>query len=165
MQPLGTVPPHVEAHGLLSYPVECFWYWFPLGVIFHGVFFLAGVIAIGTVSIFRRGHFREWFIRWSLFSVSFFVVAGLLNGVWSCVIFGRLYWSADYVSDFSPFRPITQGVLDARFGEEVGGLLGVSLHQLQAIWLLFAITAWSSGFALYRLIRRRHGFPLVTQGV
>jgi hypothetical protein len=78
------------------------------------------------------------------------------------VIFGRLYWSTDYVSDFNPFWPITQAVLDARFGDQVGGLLGVSLHQLQAIWLLFAVAAWLSGFALYRLIRRRNAPHVVT---
>jgi hypothetical protein len=83
MQPSVTLPPQVQAHSFPSYPVECFWYWFPVGFIFHGVFFLAGVTLIGTVSIFRRGHFRQWFSRWALFSISFFVVAGLLNGVWS----------------------------------------------------------------------------------
>ena len=59
----------------------------------------------------------------------------------------------DYVVDFSPFWPITQGTLDARFGDQVGGLLGVSLFQLQALWFFFAVSTWVIAFFLYRVFR------------
>jgi hypothetical protein len=147
---LATLPLHIQTYGPLWYPVECFWYWFPLGLIVHGALFLAGFFVIGAVSLFRHGHFRQRFSRWAVFNLSFFVTAGLVNGIWSCSIFGRLYWSTDYVSDFSPFWPITQGILDARFGDQVGGLLGISLLQLQALWLVFAVCAWVLSYVLYR---------------
>ena len=159
MQTLAVLPPHIETYGPLAYPMECFVYWF-LGGIAHGALFLAGVIAISAASVVRRGHFLRWFSRWTVFNLSFFVAASLVNGAWSCLIFGRLYWSTDYVSDFSPFWPVTQGVLDARFGDQVGGLLGISLLQLQAIWLPFAVCAWVFGYAGYRWYIRWRGSPI-----
>jgi hypothetical protein len=149
MQTLAALPPHIETYGPLAYPMECFCYWL-FGGSAHGALFLTGVIAISAVSIIRRGHFLQWLSRWAVFNVSFFVAASLVNGAWSCLVFGRLYWSTDYVSDFFPFWPITQSVLDARFGDQVGGLLGISLLQLQALWVPFAVSAWVLGYAGYR---------------
>ena len=83
-----------------------------------------------------------------MFNLFLFLTAGLANGLWSCLIFGRLI-GPDYVCDFSPFWPITQGTLDARFGDEIGRLFGISLWQLQALWLLFAVSTWVSTLALY----------------
>jgi hypothetical protein len=61
----------------------------------------------------------------------------------------------DYVFDFRPFWPITQRVIDAPWGEEHGRLLGISLFQLQAVWLLFAGGTWTVTIFLYRIVRRR----------
>ena len=152
----ATVPEHIQTYGPLWYPIECFWYWIPLGVIAHGAVLLLGVLVVGALSVWWSGKFLRWCRRWIVFNLCLFLVAGLVNGLWSCLIFGRFYWSTDYVSDFSPFWPITRGVLEAPFDGEVGGLLGISLLQLQALWLLFALTTWLSAFALYRVCRRRN---------
>src|SRR3954464_3655956 len=111
MLTLATLP-NIETYGPRSYPMECFVYWFYGGFI-HCAFFLAGLIVITAASIFERRHFRRRLTRWATFNGFFFVAASLVNGAWSCVVFGRLYWSTDYVSDFLPFWPITQSVLDA----------------------------------------------------
>ena len=165
MQPPAALPPHIHTYGPLWYPIECFWYWFPLGAVVHGAFFLAGVILIGAIFLFRRGHFRRWFSRWAVFNVCLFVTAGLTNGLWSCFIFGRLYWSADYIFDFTPFWPVTQRTLDFPHGREVGGLLGISLLQLQALWVPFAVTAWVSAFALYRFYSARHASRIAAPSI
>jgi hypothetical protein len=83
------------------------------------------------------------------------VVGSVANGLWSCLVWGRLYFSTDYVFDFSPFWPITQKVIDAPFGDMCGQLFGVSLLQLQLVWLLFAVVTWTATILLYRLISRR----------
>lgn len=140
----------IQTYWLLSYLGECAWYWAFMSVV-HIVLFALGVAVLALASRSRRGQFRSWFLRWALFSVCLFITAGLTNGLWSCLVFGRLYWSTDYIFDFSPFLPITQRVLDYRFGGQAGGLLGVSLLQLQALWLVFSVCAWVSGYALYRI--------------
>jgi hypothetical protein len=143
---------HRETHGLLSYPIECAWYWGPMSVV-HAALFVVGVLCITALALWSRGHFRRRCRRWAIFNVCFFLTAGLVNGLWSCLVFGHLYWTTDYVFDFTPFWPVTQSLLDARFGDQVGGLLGISLFQLQALWLLFAISAWLGAFTLYRVCR------------
>ena len=152
----------VQTYGLLSYVGECAWYWAFMSVV-HAAVFALGVGVFALASRFRRGRFRSWFRRWTFFTICFFITAGLTNGLWSCLVFGRLYWSTDYIFDFSPFWPITQRVLDYRFGDQVGGLLGVSLLQLQALWLAFAVCAWVSGYALYRWYLRRRESSLTAE--
>lgn len=89
-----------------------------------------------------------------MFLALLLVVGALVNGLWSCLIWGRLYWSTDYVFDFSPFWPITQSVIDAQFGNLRGALFGVTIRELQAVWLLFALVAWGATVGLCRLCGR-----------
>lgn len=160
MQTPAALPPHIETYGPLSYPQECFAYSLFGGTV-HVAFFLAGVLVLGALSIIQGGHFLRWQRRWAVFNLSFFVAASLVNGAWSCLVFGRLYWSTDYVSDFLPFWPITQSVLDARFGDQAGGLLGISLLQLQALWVPFAACAWIFGYAGYRRFITWRALPIL----
>src|SRR5439155_13427321 len=92
--------------------------------------------------------------RLGLFIGLFLLVGSLGNGLWSCLIWGRLYDSMDYIFDFTPFWPIARRVIDEPWGDEHGRLFGVSLFQLQLIWFLFAAGTWGLTVALYRLIRR-----------
>jgi hypothetical protein len=152
---------HFETYGLRSYLVECAWYWGPVSVV-HVAFFTIGVLFVAALGFWSRGHFRRRLRCWAVFNVCFFITAGLVNGLWSCLVFGRLYWSTDYVFDFTPFWPVTQRVLDARFGDQVGGLVGISLFQLQVLWFLFAISAWVVAFIFYRVCRDLGARSMVT---
>jgi hypothetical protein len=152
----------IQTYGLLSYIGECAWYWAFMSVV-HIVLFALGVGVLALALRFRRGQFRSWFVRWALFSVCLFITAGLASGLWSCLVFGRLYWSTDYIFDFTPFWPVTQRTLDHSFGGQVGGLLGISLLQLQALWLLFATITWGAAALLYRFFLRRNASGLATQ--
>jgi hypothetical protein len=96
--------------------------------------------------------------RLALFWILLFFVAVIFNGVWSCSVWGRLYDSTDYVCDFSPFWPITQGVIDAPWGNDHGHLLGIKLWQLNLVWLVFAAGTWMTTIWLYRMICRRWSF-------
>lgn len=93
-------------------------------------------------------------LRYGIFLALFLGVGSLFNGLWSCLVVDRLYSSADYFVDFMPFWPITQGVIDARFGNEHGKLLGVTLTQLQLVWFAFALGTWCATGVLYWLISR-----------
>lgn len=91
-----------------------------------------------------------------IFQVTLFIVAMFMNGIWSCLVWGKYYWSTDYVSDFSPFYPIFQSIIDAPFGDQVGALNSISLLTLNSIWVLFACATWVSVFLITRFIVMRY---------
>jgi hypothetical protein len=121
----------------------------------HLAVFVVGCVILAALAMKQRGTFLRRVGRFGLFLGSLLIVGSVFNGLWSCLIFGRLYFSTDYVFDFSPFWPITQKVIDAPFGDLRGQLFGVSLFQLQLVWLLFAAGTWTVTIILYRFIRRR----------
>ena len=137
-----------------DYPLECVLYLMLAGLL-HLALFLAGCPILAVLGVLQPGTFLRRVGRLGLFLGLLLVVGSLFNGVWSCAIWGRLYFSTDYVFDFTPFWPITQKVIDAPFGDMRGQLLGVSLFQLQLVWFLFAAGTWAAGILLCRLICRR----------
>jgi hypothetical protein len=136
-----------------EFPTECLLYFALMGVL-HLAAFLVGCLVLAALAIKQRGTFLRRAGCLGLFLGLLLMVGSIFNGVWSCVIWGRLYFSTDYVFDFSPFWPITQSVIDAPFGDMRGQLLGASLFQLQVVWLLFAAGTWTVSILLYRFIRR-----------
>jgi hypothetical protein len=123
-----------------------------------------GVFIIGSLAILltpgkKPGAKVRRIGNFGLFLVLLLLVGAMFNGLWSCLIWDRLYDSTDYYLDFCPFFPITRSVIDAPWGNERGRLLGVSLFQLQLVWLLFAAGTWSVTIFLYRCFSRRP--PLV----
>ena len=138
-------------HSWSDFPVECIWYFTVMGV-FHIAIFAVEVLVLAALAIKQRRDFIKRVGRFGLFMGLLLIVGSVLNGVWSCAIWGRLYYSTDYVFDFSPFWPITQTRIDARFGDKQGHLIGVSIFQLQHIWLLFALATWAATISSYRYI-------------
>jgi hypothetical protein len=136
-----------------SYPAECGIYLVFMGLL-HLAIFVVGCLILAAVAIRQRGTFLRRARQLGLFLGLLLVVGSVSNGLWSCLVWGRLYFSTDYVFDFSPFWPITQRVIDAPFGDMRGQLLGVSLSQLQLVWLLFAVPTWAVAIVLYQFIRR-----------
>ncbi len=141
-----------------EFPAECFWYLVPMSVV-HLAAFIIGCIVLVFLPRKQPGTLRRRIGRFGLF-ISLLLVAGsLVNGLWSCLVWDRLYDSTDYVFDFIPFWPINQSMIDRPFGNERGQLLGVSLFQLQLVWCVFAAGAWGVTIFLYRLIRRHQPSP------
>jgi hypothetical protein len=89
-----------------------------------------------------------------IFVGSLLISGAFFSSIWGVTIWGWLYRSTDYCgNDFFPFVPIGQAALDAPFGNEPHGLLGVTtLAQLQLVWLGFAATTWISSILFYRAI-------------
>jgi hypothetical protein len=123
--------------------------------VLHLAVFVVGSLLFMALAIRQRGAFLRRVRRLGLFVGLLLVIGSLANGVWSCLVWGRLYFSTDYVFDFSPFWPVTQKLIDAPFGDMRGQLLGVSLFQLQLVWFLFAAATWAVTILLYRLICKR----------
>jgi hypothetical protein len=137
----------------VQFPLEC-GYYLMFGQFVHA--FMAGV-ALGLLflikRVLKRGPSYKAFI---VFNIALLGVAMGFNGVWSCTVWGKYYWSTDYVADFSPFYPISQGVIDARFGNLVGALNGISLEELNRIWAWFAGGTWLMAALLTLFICRSH---------
>ena len=128
----------------LELPAECLWYLLP-GLVWHAMFFVVSLIVLlilGLIGSRRFGLSASILFQGYLLISSMFV-----NGLWSCIVWGRLYWSVDYTSDFSVFMPITRGQIDYSWGAEMsGGLNGITLFQLNLIWAIFAMAAWGLAF-------------------
>jgi hypothetical protein len=144
----------LHPHSWSELPAEILWYLVPMSLL-HLALFALGCVVLALVATKQRGTFRRRAGRLGLFLGLLLIVGAIFNGVWSCSVWGRLYYSADYVFDFSPFWPITERVLNVTFGEARGRLLGVSLFQLQLVWLVFAVSTWTITILSYRLIRQR----------
>jgi hypothetical protein len=120
----------------------------------HLVAFLLGCGIAAVLARKQPGTVGRRIRRLALFLGLLLVVSSVSNGLWSCLVWDRLYDSTDYVFDFTPFWPITRWVIDAPWGDERGRLLGMSLLQLQLVWLLFAAGTWGATVLVYRLTRR-----------
>jgi hypothetical protein len=137
-----------------EFPAECFWYLLPMSML-HLAAFATGSLVVIIMSWKKRGALLQRIGRLGLFIGLLLVVGSLFNGLWSCLLWDHIYHSTDYVFDFTPIWPITQSMIDRPFGDEHGRLLGVSLFELQFIWLFFAVGTWGITTFLYRLVRRR----------
>jgi len=138
-----------------QFPMELFWYVCPIMGTLHLAVFILGCIVLLFFPRKQPGTLKRRIGRFGLFLFLLLLVGAFFNGLWSCLVWDRLYDSTDYLFDFSPFWPITQSTIDRPFGAERGRLMGVSLFQLQLIWLLFAIGVWTVAIFLYRIICRR----------
>ncbi|HVM62728.1 MAG TPA: hypothetical protein VMV72_17835 [Verrucomicrobiae bacterium] len=126
----------------------------------HYAVFGAACLVLAAFLRKRPDVFTSVVGRVALFLGILLVVGSLFDGLWDCLIFGRLYYrvaSSDFDFDFKPVWPITQGAIDAASGSERGQLFGITLFQLQLVWGLFALGTWGITASLYWLIRRYGG--------
>jgi hypothetical protein len=120
----------------------------------HLAVFIVGCLILAAVAWKQPGTFLRRARRFGLFLGLLLIAGSFFNGLWSCLIYGRFYVSADPVAEFNPFLPVNQAVIEAPFGNERGQLLGVSLFQLQLIWLPFAAATWAAAILSFRLLRK-----------
>jgi hypothetical protein len=145
-----------------EFPAEWLWYFVPMSVV-HFAVFLLGFLVMAVLLWNERGVLARRTRRLALFIGLLLISGSVFNGLWSCLIWDRLYDSTDYVFDFTPFWPITRSVIDTPWGGERGGLMGVSLFQLQLVWLLFAAATWGVTIFLYRLLQKRDRLTRVVE--
>jgi len=151
--------PH-ESTPWLSFPVECFWYFLP-GIVPHFIFFSLSLLIFSAFAGFTSTQKPNLSLQHVLvFQFVFLIVTLITNGLWSCLVFGNLYWSADYTSDYSPFYPIFRQVIEAKFGNQIGALNNINLLQLNLVWCLFLSFNWGASLLLtgFRFKRRTKKF-------
>jgi hypothetical protein len=139
-----------------QFPWGCFWYLLVMGCL-HIPFFVVGSFVLALLPRKLPNTLTRRIVRFGLFVGLLLVVGSLFCGLWTCLVFNRLYFEPDPVVGFVPFWPITQGVIDETFGNEHGKLLGVTLTQLQMVWFLFALGTWGVTVLFYLLADRSLG--------
>ena len=78
-----------------------------------------------------------------------------VNLLWDTFVFETFYTSTDYIFDFIPFLPITQGYIDRPWGDQTGHIFhGLNIFHIQALWFLFAFATWMATIYAYSHIRK-----------
>jgi hypothetical protein len=133
---------------------EAIFYLWVVGTI-CGVVFLCGCLSAAfLVPRTRKAYFAR-VTKLGGFFLIFLFVGAVFEYIWGALIEGHLYQNVDYFLDFLPFWPITRATVYDPFNS--GRLLGVTLIQLQLVWLLFTIGTWGITLLLYKLVTRRSG--------
>ena len=102
------------------------------------------------------GWYRRLAIGVLQFNVLLLVLGDLAHLVVRALTFGRMYVSHDTLVDWTPFIPFGPWVLERTLGGVQGHLADdVSLHQLRAIWAVFAAVVWTATIASFVAIRQR----------
>lgn len=137
-----------DSKSWLEYPAECLWYLMP-GIVYHIIALILSLIAVAMIQFFKFCKPRITTVL--IFQGYLLIIAMLVNGIWSCSIWGKLYWSVDYTADFSAFFPITPRKIVYSWGPELsGGLNKISLTVLNLIWAFFAVITWGLAFIATR---------------
>jgi hypothetical protein len=121
--------------------------------------FIPGCFLVALVAALRRrwASVTNYIVRLGGFLFLIVPVGGFFSALWYCTIQGNVYVTFDIDDDdFNPVLPINQMMI----GQEHGRMLIGTVHQLQLIWLAFALTTWLTTFFLYLLMRHliRTGF-------
>ena len=144
----------IEPYWISQAPGEFLIYLWFMGLV-HAVV-VEAVLLFATPLFFVRRRAYLVFVRgFFVFNILLLCVSVMLNALWSCTIWGNLYFSTDYVVDFIPVWPITQHRIDFAFNDTPGQILhGLSIWHVRAVWLAFAFAAWAVTAFLYSRIRR-----------
>jgi len=137
----------------------------PFYLVMVGVFYLVLIVAVGVPVCLAWSRLRHQpaigaIRRVLLFFTILLLVGAVAQILWTTLIWGRFYYSTDYVFGYMPFLPITQAEIDAPFGTLRGELRGISLTSLNLIWLAFTIPVWILTIHIYR--RRVRGSTAAT---
>lgn len=146
MQMIEKIPWTSTPHSWLLYALGSF--------VDHVVVALLGAALVAVIALWFRRNLRTPLQRWLLFNAALFFAGMMVSGFWDVFIYGHLYVTANYFSDFSPFVPVTRSTIDAHLDGYSGHLMGVTMARLQLVWGLFALCAWGLAFLFYGLIRR-----------
>ena len=127
--------------------------------------FLLSALAVALVPPWNVETYLRRTGRLGLFVLTYLIVGTAFSCLWSSLIWGHLYYSADYCGmDFLPFWPISRHVIDDRYADKSGQLFGITFTQLRLLWALFAIGTWAATFTLYCHINGKFWFRRIETG-
>src|SRR3954471_5735273 len=104
----------------------------------HLLFCGLGLLLLLCLSRVSKRPFQFLVRRWFLFNVALFVSGAFTGVLWDVLVYGRLYLTADYLSDFSPFVPVSAATVFAHFDGYSGELLGIPFSTVTLFWCAFA---------------------------
>jgi hypothetical protein len=144
----------IEPYPIIEAPLEALLYAGFFGLV-HAAIAGAGLV-IGT-PLLRYGwrRYLSFARAFVVFNICLLVTSSIMNAIWSCTIWGRVYFSTDYVVDFNPLYPISQAWIEVPFGDVKGKIFpGFSIAHVRAAWFAFAFAAWAGSIFLYSRTRR-----------
>ena len=156
-------PAGFRSIGLEDLPGDCIFYLIFMSVLLF-IIFVLGCLVLYVISALSRKQcqfLKRRIVGFALFNFLLLIVGCVFCMLWSGLIFGNLYYSYDSLADFEPFWPITQGLIDYG-GDMRGQLFGVSLLELQLVWLAFTLATWATTYYLYKLLRRESASSQLT---
>lgn len=144
----------IEPCPIINVSNEALLYAMCFGII-HASILGAGLV-VGTPLLSRgRKQYFDFARAFIVFNICFLLTSAVSNGIWSSTIWGRVYFSADYVVDFNPFYPISQSWIESPFGDVEGRIFpGFTILHVRVAWFLFAFASWAGAIFLYSRIRR-----------
>ena len=113
-----------------EFPTECLWY-AGFAIIWQLLFGLPFLFDLIEDHWTDRPMRREKVTRWLFFNTSLLAAGSVLNGIWSCTVWGNLYLDEDSLVDFSPLLPLFDW-----------SHLTVPAWRMMAVWAAFTITCW-----------------------
>ena len=122
--------------------------------LFHLALLLVALV-LGLPCLFvSRAKYVIFARGFAVFNVLLWFCGMAANLLWDTFVFKTLYTSTDYVFDFIPFFPITQGYIDRPWGDQTGHIFhGLSILHIQILWFLFAFATWMTTIFLYTRVR------------
>jgi len=144
----------IEPYPIIEAPLEALLYTCFFGIV-HAAILGAGLVLALPLCFWGWRQYLVFARGFAVFSVLLLLTAAVLNAVWSCTIWGRVYYSTDYVVDFNPFYPISQTWIETPFGNMKGQIYpGFGMLHVRAAWFLFALATWTGAIYLYSRTRR-----------
>jgi hypothetical protein len=164
----GAVHAPATSHsiGTDAFPLDCIFYLIFMSVA-HFIIFILGCVVLFVISALSRrqcAFLKQRVGRYALFNLILLLVGCVFSSLWSCFIFGNFYWSYDSLGDFEPIWPITRSLIDYGGADIHGQLFGISLLELQLVWLAFAFGSWATTYYLYKAILRTYASRRLTSG-
>jgi len=123
--------------------------------VFHLVLILVALTLAAPCLFISKAKYIVFARGFIVFNALLWLSGMTANLLWDIFVFETIYTSTDYVFDFIPFMPITQGYIDRPWGDQTGHIFyGLSILHVQALWFFFAFATWMTTIFLYSQIRR-----------
>ena len=108
---------------------------------YHLIVFSAYIIIISFLKSFYKIKLSVRHVL--IFYTILLLYSALVNSLWDSIVIDKLYHSADYTVDYSPFWPITNSVIYNTYAGDKGYLIGNStLMTINIYWIFFTILNW-----------------------
>jgi len=134
-----------------------------VGVFYASVLIAGCFLSTLFVPVTLRTYYRR-IGKLCLFLTILLVAQCCFSRLWMILVRGRLYRGNPIPIDFGcfdfiPILPFTHAFFDAPHGYGPSLVMGVTLTELNLVWLLFALGTWVVALLSYRFLSRKLFWP------